>query len=192
MKRWEVDGKTPTYLKWNGERFPRDHALGLILYAGLLPILGLRASIICKHAQITDIKIALDALPHSSLRGTKLLNAITEADPDIQEMWRNNQRDGQRFEFGVLQTYQNEQGIAQPAKTHPTAILVDWLAAACMAKIDPEQLQAEGGFDDAEVREIGAIWDAAYEYGSASLLDLDDSRLMDRVKQHVARRLAGL
>lgn len=185
---WEADGSIPTHLNWNGNRYSRNNVLGLCVYASILPIIGLHAATICRDSDVSKIKIALDQLPYCSHRGTLLMNAILDNDIDIREMWNRNHKYGHTFELGVLDSYIDQDSQFQSGKTHPNAILVDWLAASCIAKINPEQLKAEGGFNHPEIAEIAAVWDALKVHGSASLHDLDDPKLIRQVVEHESAR----
>lgn len=188
---WETEDNIPTHLIWNGDRYPRDTVLGLCVYASMLPIIGLKAAIVCKGSEVKHIKIALDHLPHCSERGTRLLNAFLDSDKYLSEMWSQNQKYGHSFESGVFESYIDNDGNLRSGKEHPNSILVDWLAASCMAKINPDQLKEEGGFDDDEIAEIAKIWDALKVHGSSSLRDLDDPELIRMVAEHAAKQDAS-
>lgn len=188
---WETEGKVPTHLLWNGDRYPQATVLGLCVYASILPIIALRAATICKGSEVKHIKIALDHLPHCSERGTRLLNALLDNDQNLREMWSQNQKYGHSFELGVFESYIDNDGNRRSGKKHPNSILVDWLAASCMAKVNPDQLKEEGGFDEAEVAEIAKIWDTLKIHGSSCLRNFDDPELIRMVKEHAAKQDAS-
>ena len=184
---WEVIDKTPTSLKWNGYIYPLSHALGLSLYAMMLPIIALKSEKLSygNTHDVTKIKLCLDALPLSSIEGIELMAALN-AEPHIAKMWHENGRRGFSFEVGIFDSYQSDDGQEISGKDHPNAILVDWFAASCLAKVNPEQFQAEGSFSDAEVEHISSIWDTACKQArcTASIIDVDDTEYQRKVNEH--------
>jgi hypothetical protein len=90
---WTVEGSTPTSLLWNGNVYPRSNVLGISLYAGLLPIIALRAKTRLEGSRqpVKHIKVCLDNLPLDAEAGTLLLNQFYQ-DDDIMAMWKENMR----------------------------------------------------------------------------------------------------
>lgn len=186
---WNVEGSTPISLSWNGNVYPRSNVLGISLYAGMLPIIALRAKTRLEHSEqhVRHVKVCLDNLPLDAEAGSLLLNEFSK-DDDIMAMWRENMRSGFTFETGILQSYVDKHGDTQRGKNHPCALLVDWMAQSCMATIAPEQFQAERKeepFTDSEVEEIAALWEAVDKQacGWAQIIDLDDQDYMKKVAE---------
>ncbi|NNE89437.1 MAG: hypothetical protein HKN27_15320 [Silicimonas sp.] len=184
---WQLEDGKPTHLLWNGHSYPRDTALGLSIYANMLPIIGLQSARLCKNEYPKHMKLALDQLPHCSERGTSFMDALLGSDKDIQSMWDRNRKWGHTFELGVFESYRAQDANTITAKEHPNSVLVDWLAASCMAKVDPEQLKAESGFTDDQVAIIAEIWDALNHHGSSEMINVDDAELAKMVTAHAAK-----
>ena len=180
---WELDGNAPRKLNWNGSSFDVASGLALCLYAGILPIFGLRASILCRNLETKLFKICLDALPHQSDRAISLITAIMDNNPDFMDMWQQNTQHGQTFEIGVLSTFADALGVNRPAKNHPNFVLADWFAASCLAKFNPNQVEMESGLATEDVRLLASVWDAAAKYGRVTLIDVDDPKLRAEIKE---------
>ncbi len=183
---WMTDGSTPRKLQWEGQSYDTACAMGLSLYAGILPLIGLRARLLSRTQDTKKIKLFLDKLPHSSGHGSALMQAVAINNPDISWMWQSNLQCGNRFEIGVLESYVDNNGVPRSAKQHPNFTLADWLANACLAKINPAQIQSESKLTDNEVSTLAAIWDAANRFGTAHLIDVDDPGLIANVKSQSA------
>jgi hypothetical protein len=185
--KWKVEGNTPVSLLWNDDVYPRANVLGISLYAGMLPIVALRAKMRLEATKQPEkhVKLCLDRLPLDAEAGIRLLNAFYQ-DDDIGAMWRDTCTGGYSFHSGMLESFVDSDGTTQSGKSHPNSMLVDWMAQACMATIAPGQFQSENNFSEAEVAEIAAIWEAANSQprGSARVTDVDDPELMKRVAQH--------
>ena len=185
---WVVERTSPKQLNWKDHTFDVSSALGLSLYAGVLPLIGLRAAIVCKDSPIKKIKIAMDHLPHCSVKGSELINALFEADPDISKMWQSNLSEGFSFQTGIFESYINDDGDQISGKSHPNAILVDWMAVGCMAVVCPQQLKEESHLSDEEILVFSELWNIAKATGSASLIDVDDQGYIDRITDHEKKR----
>ena len=189
--QWRLEGTTPVAFEWNGNIYPRANALGISLYAGILPLVALRAKIRLENAgqQEKDVKLCLDRLPLDAEAGIRLLKAFL-VDDEIAEMWADTRRGGYSFESGILESYVDENGVSQPGKKHPNSNLVDWMAQACMATVAPGEFQKENEFSDSEVEQIAALWTAVENQcrGSASITDVDDPELIAKVTMHWAER----
>jgi hypothetical protein len=173
---WILEGTTPKSLRFNGHTYALTRALGLMVYAAMLPILGLRAAVVNREKRNVLIKLCLDALPFSSEEGLQLIAALSKHS-DINSMWQANSERGFGYQYGVLRN----------GRRHPNFILTDWLAASCLAKANPSQLKDEGRFSDDEVCEIAAILDSANAHGSAQLFDVDDPDVIESVRVHQIR-----
>lgn len=184
---WVLKNGKPVSLQWKGCIFPISHVFGLCVYSGMLPIIALRTLILVDHADfpVKNINLFLDTLPHQSPQALALMKALL-IEPEIANMWKQNEEQGYSFEFGVLKSCEDDNGAIYSAKDHPNFILVDWLAASCLAKVNPEQLIKEGGYSDSEVDKIAKIWDAANDQsrGSANIIDVDDPEYLKKVSSH--------
>ena len=177
---WEVVDNIPTHLLWNEKRIDRSTVLGLSVYAVMLPLIALRAEMITAKETDKKIKLCLDNLPKNSLLGMSLMEELKD-EKMIAEMWNQNMIDGTSFEVGTFHKYLGPTGKWHPAKKHPNSILVDWFAVSCLAKINPAQLQKEGGYSDTEIEELSEIWDVAKVN---DIRDLDDNDLQQKVKAY--------
>ena len=177
---WEVVDKTPTHLLWNGKRIDRSTVLGLSVYAGILPLIALRAEMITGDETNKKIKLCLDNLPKNSLLGMSLMKEFKD-EQMIADMWKQNMIDGTSFEVGTFHKYLGPTGKWHPAKKHPNSILVDWFAVSCLAKINPSQLQKEGSYSDIEIEKLAEIWDVATV---KDIRDLDDKDLQQKIKAY--------
>jgi hypothetical protein len=178
---WDIKDSAPKKLKWNGFSFHLTEALGLSLYSQFLPLVGAQVAKICKDDKCRSVKLILDALPHSSEKGLALMNALREI-PEVAQMWRANVEKGFNYQFGKLDTFINGEGVATAGKSHPNAILADWLVASCLANSNPQQVQSEGKFSNDEVQEIASVWRCAQRHRSAICIDVDNRDLNARVK----------
>lgn len=191
---WVLENGSPVALSWNNNIYPRSNVLGISLYAGLLPILALRAKMRLEAVQQREkhVKLCLDRLPLDANAGIRLLNAFHQ-DDDIGEMWRDNCSGGYSFQTGIFDSYIDPtDGRSKEGKDHPLAILVDWMAQACMAKIAPEPFREENNFDENETSQIAAIWDTVdnQQRGYAQIIDVDDPEYIKRATEHMRTREA--
>lgn len=180
---WEVIENSPENLIWNGHKFHRSTTLGLSLYASILPLIGLRAEILTYGSETNKIKLCLDALPHNSEMGMKLMEGMRN-EPQIAEMWKQNMERGAEYEVGTFLKYKNIKNTWSPAKSHANMILADWFAVSCLANVDPEQLQKEGGFNSSEIDVLSNIWKSSETTISTPIRDLDHPKLQEQIKKH--------
>lgn len=105
-------------------------------------------------------------------------------EPTIAEMWKQNMERGTVFEVGTFLKYKNLKNTWSPAKSHTNMILADWFAVSCLANVDPEQLQKEGGYNSSEIEELSNIWKSSETTTSTPILNLDDPKLQEKIKKH--------
>lgn len=175
---WEVIDNIPTHLSWNGKRIDRSTAFGLSAYAGILPLIALKADMMTGKEPQKKIKLCLDNLPKNSLLGMSFMKELKD-EPMIADQWKKNMEEGTSFEIGTFHKYLGPTGKWHPAKKHPNSILVDWFAVSCLAKINPSQLQKEGSYSDKEVEKLAEIWNIA---SFKVIHDLDDQSLIEKLK----------
>jgi len=183
---WEQpESSSKPIMLWKGKSINIALATGLSLYTNMLACLVLKYAIIAsKQGKIGHLKVALDNLPNDSALGMELMQALAKTDPDIQEMWSSNQENNISFEIANLKSYQDTDGKQKPAKTNPHVILVDWLAASCIAKLNPKQLKSETGFTNEEIRAIASIIEAAEARGAAQIINVDDPETAEKIINH--------
>ncbi len=180
---WSLKNSAPHRLQWNGHKFHLFEALGISLYAQFLPLIASRAADICKREEARCVKLILDALPHNSMKGLALLNALCGI-PDVKEMWKRNLSKGFKFHFGQLESYEDSEGKSLLGKSHPNAILADWFAASCLANSRPQQVKDKSQLTDDDVDVIASIWRCAQNHRSALCIDVDDPEVFAKVKSH--------
>ena len=178
---WTIIDNEPKYLNWNRFSFEVKHALGIILYANLLPLIGLRFATFAKKYGYTKLTFALDNLPSNSMAGMQLIRKISETG-DIWKMWKNNLENGVSFKIANLLSYSNESTSEAPGKNYPNAILADWLSVAVIAKINPKQLQTESGFTESEIDSFVELWKTVNSKRTFDLINVDDPEFTKRIK----------
>ena len=186
--RWIVNEHgAPKSFYCGGHKYPIANLLGLCLYAEMLPIIALRleSRVYRKKDEVISIKLCLDRLPHNSEKGLELMNRLSALDEGIQAMWNENMSRKAQYVYGVLDQFEDPQGVMTEGKNHPCSILIDWFAAFCLAKVNPEQIQQEGGYTSQEVDELASIWDlmGRLEGCSSYLLNVDDPVLINKVNE---------
>jgi len=170
---WETRDGVPTHLIWNENSLNRSRVLGLSIYAGILPIIGLRAAMMTAGLPPRKFYLLLDNLPIDSQIGMDLIDAMFK-ESDIAQMLEENRRYGAEYEIGVFGRWKDENGLWHKGKCHPNAILVDWFSVSCMAKVNPEQVQKEAGHSYEYIDLIASIWDYSFEPKKWSIINLDD------------------
>ena len=66
--------------------------------------------------------------------------------PEVFAVWRDvMETKGVRIQIGNMGTYQNPGGPEMEGKSHPNAILTDWLCACIRAHYDGSRWLQEGG-----------------------------------------------
>jgi hypothetical protein len=178
---WELKENSPENLLWKNHKFHISTALGLSLYTSILPLFGLRAEILSYGGETNKIKLCLDALPHNSEIGMKLMEEMRN-ESEIAKMWKANMERGAEFEVGTFLKYKNQKETWSPAKHHPNMVLADWFAVSCMANIDPEQLQKEGKYSSSDIDVLSNIWKSSETPVSTPIRDLDDPKLIKQIK----------
>ena len=106
-------------------------------------------------------------------------------------MWGENLQRGVTFEIGNLLTYTAMDGKKKPAKYNPHAILVDWFAASCIAKCNPDQIRKESNLSAEEITALASISETAIELEAARIIEVDDPEFIDMVSAHAARQKFG-
>ena len=110
------------------------------------------------------------------------MQAITRNDPDLQTAWASNLEHGVTFEIGNLATFKDSKNKTRKGKDHPYAVLCDWLAACCMAKLNPAQLDRNIGYTKRELKAFTSIIDTATSKKAMKIYDLDDPEIQDAIK----------
>jgi hypothetical protein len=181
---WITEKQKPKTLIWKGKSFELKHALGISVYSSMLALIGMMfAAYFKNNPQYNRIIFALDSLPIDSANGMELMKAISFTS-DSKEMWYQNLQYGIKFQVANLVTYSNDVVSNAPAKSHPVAILADWLAVASLAKLNPEQVKRESNFSDDQIKYFIDLWDSVNSRRKFELLDVDDHKLIKKVKKH--------
>ena len=175
-------------MMWRGKRFNVALAAGISVYANILTLIGLRcAAIASKQGDVRHIVLALDNLPNVSADSMALMKALTHADPDITAMWRSNYEYNVTFNVTHVKSFTAPDGKKRPGKLNPHAILVDWIAASCIAALNPEQLMKESELSSGDVDDIATIVTVAQSMGAAEIYNVDDPTLVAKVLKHSGR-----
>lgn len=184
--RWEeIEAMDDPVLYWQGAQFNFPLAAGLSVYANMLAVIALWfGTKAANQGNIRHIKLALDNLPNDSVKGMEFMKKLTFANADISQMWRSNLECGVTFELGNLRSFIAQDGKRKPAKYNPHAILVDWFAASCIARFNPDQISQESNLSSDDIDEIAAISTVAEDLGAAKVVNLEDTALMAQVKRH--------
>lgn len=179
---WSSDAKTFT---WDGINFPRSQALGAAAYASVLTLIGLGVGDWMKRMEVKHATLILDPLPGQSAEMMKLMRAISERS-DLAQGWASTiRRNSVLFRIANMASYADQHdGIEQSAKSHPHAILADWLAASLRAKHDPQSFvdKQDRPRKQEEVEQIAAIWDALVAKRRAKEIDIDNPELLNKLK----------
>ena len=179
----EVEQLDKPVLRWNENTFNFPLASGISLYANLIGCMAIMYAIIAKNqGNIGHLKLALDNLPDDTSIGMTLIQEIIKTDPDLRKVWDLNLGYGVTFEIGNLPVYRDSKNKIRKGKYHPFAILCDWLAAGCMAKINPAQLDRNIKYTKREIAAISSIVDVAVSKIKLKIYDIDDPKVVEQIK----------
>lgn len=190
-KATERNGKRG--IEWHGHFYGAGQALGLSMYAQMLPLIGLKVAHRAKKFEDAPklITLCLDKLPHDSNSAVEFMSALGRIS-DAAQMWTDNRHLGFEYVIGVLASTEDESGHVTEASEHGMMILADWFAACCLAKYAPKQFQSESNFSDAEVMEFVAVWDAAanQKAGIANAIDIERPEYRERIEKFLRQQSA--
>jgi hypothetical protein len=168
-------------LVWKDKEFNFPLAAGIAVYANILVCKGLMYANVAKsNPDIGHLVFALDNLPNSAKTSMGLMRAVSESDPDIIANWLKNLKHGLTYEIGNLLNYKDEKNKNRRGKDHPYAILCDWLAACCMAKLNPNQLCKNTKYSKVELKTFASIVDIATAQNALKIFDIDDLKILGK------------
>ena len=185
IKWTQTKDPTKTAMIWNGHRFNFPLATGLALYTQMLTLMGsFFAKMAIKQSDIDQYMVSLDNLPGDSPSGLRFMIELFKTSQELKDMWESNLQSGVTFTMGCDVNSLESDGNIESAKNHPYAILVDWFAASCIAKLNPTQLLEESNLSSADVDTIASIANYMIEKKAVQILNIEDPILTEQVLKH--------
>lgn len=183
-------------IKFNGKTFDEKVAIGISAYAELLPVIALRfiKMVPSLKGEYDELLIFFDNLPSEPAAGAELMQAISNASPEIMKMWEENfkGRNIKPGQIGNLGSFKDgKTGEIKPGKEYPLNILVDWVNASVMAKYFPEEIKKESNLNDEQIVSLASIVDAIEANKRFTYWDLEDPEFQRTISDHIESRLKG-
>lgn len=181
-------------IKVNGKTFDEKVALGISAYAELLPVIALRFIKIVPSlkGEYDELLIFFDNLPSEPAAGSELMQAISNASPEIIKMWEETfkNRHIKLGEIGNLGTFKDDKtGEIKPGKEYPLNILVDWVNASVMAKYFPNEIKKESSsLNNEQIADIASIVDAIEANKRFAYWDLEDPEFQRTISDYTKKK----